>query len=182
MADLISQWRTQTRLYEEARGEDLSHDEKLRKLEHYIAPVKELSQVAKMGGMVSTISGRSTSDKDIAEETIYLYEAQALKYDQENKNRILKQRTALHTKLTVCMLAQQQDAAFDDNIRVVQLAALDFAKYDDNDYVEAYTGEMRWSPRASLKAAAWNALTPSKQALWDKFSPEAKEMIHIFLI
>ena len=96
--------------------------------------------------MVSTMSGRTTSNKDTAEKTIYLYEAQALKYDQENKNRILKQRTALHTELTVCMLAQQQDAAFDNDIRVVQLAALDFTKYDDDDYVEAYMGEMRRSP------------------------------------
>jgi len=75
------------------------------------------------------------------------------------------------------MLAQQQDAALDDDIRVVQLAALDFAKFDDDDYVEAYMGEMRRSPRSSLKEAAWKALTPSEQALWDKFSPEAKEMI-----
>jgi len=88
-----------------------------------------------------------------------------------------KQSTALLTELTVCMLAQQQDAAFDDDIRVVQLAALDFAKYDNDDYVEAYMGEMHRSPRASLKAAAWNALLPSEQALWDKFSPEGKEMI-----
>ena len=117
--------------------------------------------------MVSTMSGRTTSNKDTAEKTIYLYEAQALKYDQENKNRILKQRTALHTELTVCMLAQQQDAAFDNDIRVVQLAALDFTKYDDDDYVEAYMGEMRRSPRSSLKEAAWKALTPSEQALWD---------------
>ena len=36
------------------------------------------------------------------------------------------------------MLAQQQDAALDDDIRVVQLAALDFARFDDDDYVEAY--------------------------------------------
>ena len=177
VADLLSQWCTKTRLYEEARGGNLSWEEKLRKLEHYIAPVKELSQVANMGGMVSTMSGRTTSDKDTAERTIYLYEAQALKYDQENKNRILKQRNALHTELTVCMLAQQQDAALDDDIRVVQLAALDFAKFDDDDYVEAYMGEMRRSPRSSLKEAAWKALTPSEQALWDKFSPEAKEMI-----
>ena len=177
LGDLLSEWRTKTRLYEEARGGELSWEEKLRKLEHYIAPVKELSQVANMGGMVSTMSGKTTSDKDTAERTIYLYEAQALKYDQENKNRILKQRAALHTELTVCMLAQQQDAAFDDDIRVVQLAALDFAKYDDDDYVEAYMGEMRRSPRSSLKEAAWKALTPSEQALWDKFSPEAKEMI-----
>ena len=88
------------------------------------------------------MSGRTTSDKDMAGRTIYLYEAHALKYDQENKNRILKQSTALHTELTVCMLAQQQDVAFDDDIQVVQLAALDFAKYDDDDYVEAYMGEV----------------------------------------
>ena len=50
VADLVSQWCTKTRLYEEARGGDLSWEEKLRKLEHYIAPVKELSQVANMGG------------------------------------------------------------------------------------------------------------------------------------
>jgi len=90
---------------------------------------------------------------------------------------ILKQHTALHTELTVCMLAQQQDAAFDEDICVVQLAALDFTKYSDDDYVEAYMGEMRRSPHSSLKEAAWKALTPSEQALWDKFSPEAKEMI-----
>ena len=145
----------QTQLYEEAHGEDLSYDEKLWKLEHYIAPVKELSQVSNMGGMVSTISERTISNKDMAEETIYLYEAQALKFDRENKNRILKQGTALLTELTVCMLAQQQDAAFDDDIRVVQLAAF--------GEVEAYMGmgEMHRSPRASLKAAAWNALLPS---------------------
>ena len=50
VADLVSQWCTKTQLYEEARGGDLSWEEKLRKLEHYIAPVKELSQVANMGG------------------------------------------------------------------------------------------------------------------------------------
>ena len=104
VADLLSQWCTKTRLYEEARGGVLSWEEKLRKLEHYISPVKELSQVANMGGMVSTMSGRTTSDKDTAERTIYLYEAQALKYDQENKNRILKQRNALHTELMCACL------------------------------------------------------------------------------
>ena len=39
LADLISQWLD-------------TYDEKLRKLEHYIEPVKELSQVANMGGMI----------------------------------------------------------------------------------------------------------------------------------
>ena len=60
---------------------------------------------------------------------------------------------------------QDQDAAFNDDVSVVQLAALDFAKFDDDEYVEAYMGEMRSSPRASLKAAAWKALTPTEQAL-----------------
>ena len=41
--------------------------------------------------------------------------------------------------LMVCMLAQHQDqdAAFNDDVSVVQLAALDFAKFDDDEYVEA---------------------------------------------
>lgn len=75
----------------------------------------------------------------MAEKTIHL--SQALKFDHENKNRILKQRNALHTELTVCILAQHQDAAFDDDICVVQFAALEFAKLGDDEYVEAYMGE-----------------------------------------
>ena len=59
---------------------------------------------------------------------------------------------SLYTKLMVCMLAQHQDqdAAFNDDVSVVQLAALDFAKFDDNEYVEAYMGEMRSSPVHNL--------------------------------
>ena len=61
------------RLYGEARGENLSYDENLLKLEYYILePIRELSQVTNMGDDISTISATSSADKDMAEKTIHL--------------------------------------------------------------------------------------------------------------
>ena len=175
VADLISAWMQDVRQYEDLRG-TFSPDDLLRKMEHFIAPVKELQQVASMGGMITTVAtGGMTSLT--AEQQIKLYERQSLLFDQENKKAILGKRGALNHELHVHMLLQEGIHSVDADYRVVNHTLLDFANLDDEEYIEAYMNEMKRQPNSSLKKAAWDSLTPPERELWDKFSPEAKNMI-----